>query len=163
LALAAVSALACGQDNPKPLEQAPAAAAQPVVVEPAKPVEPAPAAAPEAAAEPAQPIDPAKPAAVAPSAQAPAAPSPATIATCTQICDRTEKLNCGPLEACLAACAAANDGSVCPKEMSTFMTCALKHPAEHWECSDEGVASIRDGYCDKEQEAFMNCAMKTGG
>lgn len=63
----------------------------------------------------------------------------------------------------MAACAAANDGAVCPAEMSKLMTCALKHPAERWECSDEGVASIRDGYCDKEQEAFMNCVMKTPG
>jgi hypothetical protein len=163
LALVAVSVLACGQDNPKPAEQAPAATVQPVIAEPAKVIEPTPE--PAAAPEPAQPteLEPAKPGAQAPSAQAPAAPTPGTTAVCTEVCDRTEKLNCGPLEVCMAACAAANDGSVCPKEMSTFMMCALKHPAEHWECSDQGVAAIRDGYCDREQEAFMSCVMKTPG
>jgi hypothetical protein len=159
LALASVSALACGQEHPKPEEQAPAVAAQPVTAPAADPAsEPAPAAEP-AKPEPAPTSAPAKP---GPSADAPAVTNPTANAVCTQVCDRTEKLHCGPLEACMAACAAASDGSVCPAEMSKLMSCALKQPAEHWECSDEGVAAIRDGYCDKEQEAFMSCAMKAG-
>lgn len=110
----------------------------------------------------------AKPVAAAPAVAAPA-PTPgepanaeatdkaAPSARCDQVCERTLKLKCGAREPCLEACSAANDGSICGAEMNAFMDCALAHPVEHWECSENGVAAIRQDYCDREQQGFMHC------
>jgi hypothetical protein len=76
---------------------------------------------------------------------------------CPQICERTVTLGCGPRNECMTACAQVNDGSICAAEMSAFMGCALEHPTEHWECADNGVAAIRDGYCDQQQLAVLTC------
>lgn len=82
---------------------------------------------------------------------------------CAEVCDRTMKLGCGPRATCLEACSAANDGSICGDEMNAFMDCALTHPASHWECSENGVAAIRQGYCDREQQSFMHCFTAASG
>ncbi len=85
----------------------------------------------------------------------------APTAICQGICQRTKALGCGSVAECLSACAKVNDGSICAEEMSAFMDCALTHPAKHWECTDNGVAAIRNGYCDTQQLAFIRCAQAT--
>jgi len=46
---------------------------------------------------------------------------------------------------------------LCPGELDSFIRCALDEPMEHFECGDEGVAALQDGYCDWEQQAFATC------
>jgi len=33
----------------------------------------------------------------------------------------------------------------------------IREPVTHWECSDEKIAAIKDGFCQREQLAFVQC------
>jgi hypothetical protein len=114
------------------------------------PVEQQPSAPTRAAAE--------EPA-VAPNTKAAASNTKAAApdARCTDICEHTVKLACGSRQACMDACAEANDGSICDHEMRAFVTCSLTHPVAHWECTENGVAAIKQGFCDGEQQDFVRC------
>lgn len=45
----------------------------------------------------------------------------------------------------------------CPREIGLFYACLLRQPEQNWECADDGVAAIREGYCDAEQQAVIAC------
>jgi hypothetical protein len=148
--------LACGCSQAAPSEAKSPARSTPTQ---AAPQEASPSAVPKPVAAAASAIpDPSTPRAVA------AETSLAQRATrCTEVCDRTTKLGCGARQACLDDCAQANDGSVCGAQMSAFMACALTHPVEHWECTESGVAALRQGYCDTEQQTFVGCFQAAAG
>lgn len=45
----------------------------------------------------------------------------------------------------------------CNDAMAAFYRCLLRQPEKNWECSDDGVAAIREGYCEKEQKHAVGC------
>jgi hypothetical protein len=51
--------------------------------------------------------------------------------------------------------------SLCRAELEAFYACLAGEPPDHWECAEDGVAVIRDGYCDKQQERFALCAERS--
>ena len=78
--------------------------------------------------------------------------------SCPTICQRSKDLGCsiGP-EDCITACEEMQDVPVCKAEMQEVVGCMITKPAKDWECSEEGIAAIRDGVCDDEQRRFMTC------
>jgi hypothetical protein len=45
----------------------------------------------------------------------------------------------------------------CQEPFSGFYRCLAGKPDSNWECSEDGVASIREGLCDKEQGQVVAC------
>jgi hypothetical protein len=45
----------------------------------------------------------------------------------------------------------------CSSQMGAFYQCLLAQPLGNWECDEEGMAAIREGFCDQEQEATVRC------
>lgn len=77
---------------------------------------------------------------------------------CETICLRSKELNCKLQgEVCKAACIESRDVPVCFNEMAEVMGCVVKEPVANWECSDEDIAAVKDGYCQTEQERFIRC------
>jgi hypothetical protein len=46
--------------------------------------------------------------------------------------------------------------------MAMVLECITEKPVENWECSDEGLASIKAGHCDPEKARFMGCLARKG-
>lgn len=76
---------------------------------------------------------------------------------CTSICQRSSSLHCAHAENCTPNCLAMAVGTPCSAEFSALYRCLAREPAEHWECADDGVAAVREGFCEKEQEAVVGC------
>lgn len=95
----------------------------------------------------------------APPAQRPSGPTagPAIEATCRDICDHSQKLNCKNAAECTPNCIGMATTTPCSKEVGVLYACLVKQPAPNWECTADGVASIRDGFCDKEQMQTVRC------
>jgi hypothetical protein len=89
-----------------------------------------------------------------------AGPSPALTDMCTRICDNSRKLKCKNVGECEPNCIGMGSIRPCVDAVAALYTCLGKEPVEHWECAEEGVASIRVGYCDREQEAAVTCMEK---
>ena len=92
------------------------------------------------------------------SAQAKIEPPSATVsAACEKICARSRQLKCSGLARCLPGCVemAAIPGCVAP--FASLYACLAAEPVAHWECAEDGVGAIRDGYCEKEQAAAAKC------
>jgi hypothetical protein len=45
----------------------------------------------------------------------------------------------------------------CQGEMVGFYQCLVTQPVDHWECAEDGVAAIRDGFCDDPQRTAIAC------
>ena len=45
--------------------------------------------------------------------------------------------------------------SQCRAEMEAVMQCVIREPAKHWECSEQQIAAIKDGFCQREQLEFI--------
>ncbi len=54
------------------------------------------------------------------------------------------------------------DIPICPEKMRVFVECAGREPAVHFECDENQIPAIKDGYCDKEQADFIACAKMSG-
>jgi hypothetical protein len=54
-------------------------------------------------------------------------------------------------------CLAMAVGTPCTDEFSAFYRCLVAEPIEHWECAEDGVAAIREGFCEEEQERAVGC------
>jgi hypothetical protein len=54
-------------------------------------------------------------------------------------------------------CLAMAVGTPCTDEFAALYACLVKEPPERWECAEDGVAAIRDGFCEKEQERAVGC------
>jgi hypothetical protein len=80
--------------------------------------------------------------------------------SCSIICLRSKDLRCsiGP-DDCLTACKEMQDVPVCKAEMQEVVGCMVTKPPKDWECSEEGIAALKDGVCDDEQGRFMTCIM----
>ena len=80
--------------------------------------------------------------------------------SCRDICDRSKQLKCTHADECLTNCAGMATLTPCSAEFSKLFPCWLKEPIAHWECGEDGVGAIRDGYCDKEQAEVVACMEK---
>lgn len=99
---------------------------------------------------------------------APAAPVASTAAaqaeaaraierSCKSICERSETLHCAHAADCRPNCLAMAVGTPCSEEFAALYRCLVSEPVAHWECAEDGVAGLRDGFCEKEQERSVGC------
>lgn len=86
--------------------------------------------------------------------------SPEAQTSCRGICERSKQLKCKRSEECLPNCYGMASLTPCSKEINPLFSCLLREPAEHWECDEDGMGAIRDGYCDKEQREAVACMEK---
>jgi len=77
--------------------------------------------------------------------------------SCIGICQHSRALKCAHADECMKNCIAMAAGTPCMGEFTAFYGCLSKEPAEHWECAEDGIAAIREGYCEKEQERVAAC------
>jgi hypothetical protein len=117
-------------------------------------------------------------ASVAASSQAPVASSPAPEAppaasaaltkidpdaaksvekACAGICERSRSLKCKNAEECMKSCIGMGIGTPCSEAFAALYACLGSQPAERWECGEDGMAAIREGFCEKEQERTVKC------
>ena len=54
-------------------------------------------------------------------------------------------------------CIGMGIGTPCSEPVAAFYACLQREPAAHWECGEDGIAAIREGYCEKEQERTVAC------
>ena len=88
--------------------------------------------------------------------------SPALGDLCVAICERSRKLRCGSAAECERNCQAMGLVAGCNGQISAFYRCLAGQPLDRWECAEDGVAAIRDGFCEVEQERAVACVeMKT--
>jgi hypothetical protein len=80
--------------------------------------------------------------------------------TCEGICEISHRLKCKNAGECTSSCIAMGSLEPCTAATAAFYRCLRGHPAEHWECSSEGIASVKDGYCDAEQARAAACLAK---
>lgn len=93
-------------------------------------------------------------------AKEPAPASPEQEAVCTSMCERGKALRC-PVDAvtCRAACRQSLEPP-CDAELSAALSCMVREPLSHWECSEEGLPVIRTGYCDAPQSKAVECMQR---
>jgi len=75
---------------------------------------------------------------------------------CRDICSRSVQLKCAHPEKCLSNCVAMAS-TPCSEPMQRLYKCLIAEPAMHWECAEDGVAAIRDGFCNTEQGQTVAC------
>jgi hypothetical protein len=93
---------------------------------------------------------------------------PATSATsaaalsnqCRQICENSHKLGCKNARECEPNCAAMGSLRPCLETVTALYACLSAQPSGRWECAEDGVAAIREGYCEAEQEHAVGCMEK---
>ena len=82
--------------------------------------------------------------------------------TCATICRRSNELNCKiQSDQCINVCREMQDVPVCKAEMEKVVSCMVSRSATDWECSEEGIAALKNGACDSQQNGFINCMMKS--
>ena len=98
-----------------------------------------------------------------------AAPSAATVTPapaqelCRVPCQRGSELGCKNASLCAARCAEMANGQLCQEEMRSVLACITREPSSNWECDEEGLAAIREGYCEREQQGFLDCVQRQLG
>ena len=86
--------------------------------------------------------------------------TPEAQTACRGICERSKQLKCKRSDECLPNCYGTASLTPCSKEIGPLFACMLREPVEHWECGEDGIGAIRDGYCDKEQREAVACMEK---
>jgi hypothetical protein len=125
---------------------------------------PSPGAEPKAAPSPQPAAEPKPTPAPAPSpGAAPPAPKLAADSQCAAICTRSTALGCPAAARCEAMCSEAMRGATCQAEMRAVNECMIAQPPANWECTDDGIAAIKDGFCQAEQAAVAQCLTREGG
>jgi hypothetical protein len=76
---------------------------------------------------------------------------------CSSICERSRVLRCQNADECMQNCLGSAIGTPCTAEFLAFYQCLLPQPIKNWECAEDGVAAIREGFCDQEQEHAVRC------
>lgn len=76
---------------------------------------------------------------------------------CDQICSRSRELACTRQERCVQGCLEMASIDACKDAFAKLYSCLAAEPVSHWECAEDGVAAIRDGYCEKEQADAARC------
>lgn len=100
---------------------------------------------------------PSQPAAVAEQPPSAAPPKLTHDQMCDGICARASELRCDKARQCPKMCAETMRLNVCEQELEAATRCTLSHPANDWQCTRQGVASIKDPFCTEEQRAFGKC------
>jgi hypothetical protein len=77
--------------------------------------------------------------------------------SCKGICERSQVLKCAHAEDCMKSCIGMGIGTPCSESFAVLYACLQREPVAHWECGEDGIAAIRDGYCEKEQERAVDC------
>ena len=90
-------------------------------------------------------------------------PATADAEPCVVLCDRSRELGCKKQQECPALCRQMLDDGSCKAELTSAFRCFAREPASNWECGEEGIASIKDGYCDAQQARYFGCMAKTMG
>jgi hypothetical protein len=92
------------------------------------------------------------------STEAPAEPETAVLdKLCTQICDHSRVLKCKAPDVCKPNCLAMASLTPCGDEFRAFYGCLVGQPSQNWECSEDGVAAIREGFCESQQSRVAAC------
>lgn len=98
------------------------------------------------------------------STRSPAAPlasaAPGIGATCEKVCAYSGQLNCGKTDHCVQDCVEMASITPCTAAFRSLYSCLLREPLSHWECSEDHMGAIRDGYCESEQAAAATCVEK---
>jgi len=90
----------------------------------------------------------------------PSAP-PGLSATCEKLCAYSGQLKCGRKEQpCVKDCIGMASLEPCTPAFHDLYSCLLREPLTHWECGEDRMGAIRDGYCEKEQAAAAGCVEK---
>jgi hypothetical protein len=76
---------------------------------------------------------------------------------CARICERSRQLKCKRAADCPGSCVAMATVTPCSASMEDLYRCLAAEPLAHWECADDGVAAIREGYCDQQQGQTVAC------
>jgi hypothetical protein len=76
---------------------------------------------------------------------------------CTQICDHSRVLKCKAPDVCKPNCLAMASLTPCGDEFRAFYGCLVGQPSQNWECSEDGVAAIREGFCESQQTRVAAC------
>jgi len=97
---------------------------------------------------------PATPAAIAPAGSVPAA---SETAFCERTCAFSRDLHCTASASCAEVCRDSMREMPCKELFASVVSCAAAQPIGQWECSEEGLAAIKDGPCDTQQSAFLSC------
>ncbi|MEP7050521.1 MAG: hypothetical protein ABJB12_09225 [Pseudomonadota bacterium] len=92
-----------------------------------------------------------------PAASAKLVVAPGIEAACAKICSHSQELKCTHAEQCAQNCLAMASLTPCSRAFQELFACLGKEPPAHWECDDDGVAAIREGYCEKEQASTTKC------
>lgn len=77
--------------------------------------------------------------------------------SCNDICERSRELHCKNASECMKHCMGMGSLTPCAESMTSFYKCLVGQPAKNWECDEDGIAAIREGFCDKEQESAVAC------
>lgn len=105
---------------------------------------------------------------IAPSA-APPAPAPEPSAKpagsdpCPELCSRSRELGCSNAERCADGCREMLAEKTCSDSLRLALRCFAAQPAAHWECGDNGMAAVKDGYCSAEQARYVQCIGRATG
>jgi hypothetical protein len=85
----------------------------------------------------------------------------APVDPCTIMCRHSDRLACSGLAQCGESCRQLVALPDCAAEMAAALACFIKEPDDHWQCGDDGLAAIREGYCEREQAAYVNCLQRS--
>ena len=77
--------------------------------------------------------------------------------SCRAICDRSRRLACENVAACMPNCLAMGSVTPCTDAVTSFYRCLVAQPVQNWECTPDGVAAIKDGFCDEAQRQVVAC------
>lgn len=85
-------------------------------------------------------------------------PIPAdTQRACAGICERSRQLACKNASECMQNCMAMGALTPCTDSVTALFGCLLQQPVKNWECGEDGVAAIREGFCEAEQRKAVTC------
>jgi hypothetical protein len=101
-----------------------------------------------------------EPRAVAPS---PAASSPSVYEPCVELCSRSRELKCSNAARCPEMCREMTEGVACAEQLLGAMRCFAAQPIARWACGDDGLAAVKDGNCDREQSRYVECVGRAAG
>lgn len=80
--------------------------------------------------------------------------------TCDVICGHSFALKCAQANGCAVNCLGMATLTPCSAEFAQLYSCLKTEPTAHWECAEDGVAAIREGYCEREQSRVTQCMEK---
>lgn len=98
-----------------------------------------------------------------PSATPTAAPAAAGADPCISACQRSRDLKCPDAARCEATCVALRDSEPCGNEMRAALRCFAAQPVASWECGEDGMAAIREGFCGDQQQQVVTCLSNQPG